>query len=232
MPGGDRSVKNIYTMAASYIARTYGTSFNEYLEQLPYLKNKIKDTSMLYRIIDRKINSPLTSSCGRLFDGVSGILGLCSTASYEGQGAVRLEASTDYNITDRLDYDIKRSDGMYIYDWRSTIENIMGLLARKADKVYISSAFHNTVVEAGAELCMLIREDTGINKVVLSGGVFQNDYILKKLTDRLKSDKFNVYIHNRVSTNDEGISLGQLVIAQSGGGLHVPCGTIKNNINR
>ena len=225
MPGGDSAVKDIYKMAVSYLASTYGIDFAKYIDLLPHLKDKNINHELMYSIISRGINSPNTSSCGRLFDGVSSILGLCNIAAYEGQGAIKLESITDFMINDILELDIIKVNDMYIYDWRSTIDNIIRLFKSKKDISYIASAFHNTLVEAAVRQCSFIRDATALNKVTLSGGVFQNSFILLKMMKKLKGKGFDVYIHGRVSSNDEGLSLGQLIIAQNGGGVNVSCST-------
>lgn len=222
MPGGDRAVKELYAMAYSYLIKTYGINIDKYKDILKVTHSKEKELKIIGSMIDKKLNSPETSSCGRLFDGVSCILGLCSTADYEGQGAVRLEAAADISTEDVLDYNIVKSDGLYIYDWRATIDDIVRLVRAKKDISFIASSFHNTMVETAAEMLDRIRIDSGLNRVVLSGGVFQNIYLLNKLVRKLKALEFSVYIHKRVSTNDEGLSLGQLIIAQNGGGNDVP----------
>jgi len=222
MPGGDKASKDIYTMAMSYLIKTYGSDFLSKAGLIRGIDNIKTDFDMLYTMITRGINSPQTSSCGRLFDGVSSILGLCTAASYEGQGAVKLEAASDFKVEDILDYDVTKTNGIYIYDWRSTIASIMSLIKSKVDTTLICSAFHNTMVEVALKQCSLIRDDTGLNRVTLSGGVFQNYFILYKLMNKLRAHGFEVYIHSRVSANDEGISVGQLIIAQNGGGFNVP----------
>lgn len=232
MPGGDRAVKDIYAMAASYLIGTFGEDFEKYLYLMPGLKDNIKDAGLIAKVVSKRINSPLTTSCGRLFDGVSSILGLCSVAGYEGQGAIKLEAAANDSIQDSLQCEIIKQDGMYVYDWRSTIADLIDLLKKGTGIEYISSSFHNTVVEMAVKTCCLVRNDTGLNRIVLSGGVFQNSIILYKLADKLRGQGFNVYLHNRTSTNDEGISVGQLMIAQNGGGYNVPCSTIENIIHR
>ena len=92
-----------------------------------------------------------------------------------------------------------------------------------------AAKFMNTLVCMARKMCVQIREDSGLDRVVLSGGVFQNVFILERLTDGLKRDGFEVYRHSRVSTNDEGISFGQLNIAERGGGYNVSCGTIEDH---
>ncbi|MDI6617623.1 MAG: carbamoyltransferase HypF [Clostridiales bacterium] len=232
MPGGDKAAENIYTMALSYIIKAYGSGFYKYIKIFPELKDDHIKTEVLYNMIRHNINSPYTSSCGRLFDGVSSIVGLCSVADYEGQGAMKLESVADCNIEDSFNCDIIKKSGIYVYDWRETINDILNSLRDKREISYISAAFHNTLATVALKMCILIRNDTGLNRVVLTGGVFQNIFLLKKTINILKSNGFDVYIHRRVSANDEGLSLGQLVIAQYGGGYDVSGSSFKDSIDR
>lgn len=231
MPGGDRAVKNIYIMALSYIFETYGDNFLNILGALKHIKDIGDDFELLRTMLKRGINSPYTSSCGRLFDGVSSMLGLLNDASYEGQGAVKLEAASNFDSNDSLDYAVIKSRGMYIYDWRPTIDSIICMIKSGRDLSYIASAFHNTIVRVGVRQCELIRDETGLDRVVLSGGVFQNNILLYKISNELRVRSFKVYIHGRVSANDEGLSLGQLMVAQNGGGMNVPGGSFKDSFN-
>lgn len=230
MPGGDKAVDDIYKMAFSYLVTTYGSDYYRYLDLLPDIA--YGDDKILFRMIEGGVNSPYTSSCGRLFDGVSSLLGICRNAAYEGQGAIMLETAAQDNTDDLLEYSITAENGMFIYDWRPTIDSIVKSIRSCRDIRTISSAFHNTIAEVGLKMCSAVRDNTGLNRVVLSGGVFQNMYLLKKLKQKLLYNKFDVYTHKRVSTNDEGISLGQLVIANNGGGQDVSCSSTEDSFNR
>lgn len=229
MPGGDRATVDIYKMAFSYIVKAYGDEYHKYMDLLPEISHD--DETTLYKMIHDGINSPQTSSCGRLFDGMAAILGICKKAGYEGQGAVRLETAIRRG-EDMLEYGILNEDGLYVYDWRPTVRHAVSMLQSGKDAGYIASAFHNTLADAGIKICSMVRKDTGLNRVVLSGGVFQNMTLLKNMMSGLKKEGFDVYIHNRVSANDEGISLGQLVIAQNGGGFNVPGGSVEGNFDK
>lgn len=229
MPGGDRAAVEIYKMAFSYIVKAYGDEYHKYMCLLPEISHD--DETTLYKMIHDNINSPQTSSCGRLFDGMAAILGICKKAGYEGQGAVRLETAIR-SWEDMLEYGILNEDGLYVYDWRPTVRHAVSMLQSGKDAGYIASAFHNTLADAGIKICSMVRKDTGLNRVVLSGGVFQNMTLLKNMMNGLKKEGFDVYIHNRVSANDEGISLGQLVIAQNGGGFNVPGGSAEGSFDK
>lgn len=198
LPGGDRTTKEISRVAAALLDAA----------ALPC------DES-ISKILRAGINCPEVTSMGRLFDGISALLGICSRASYEGQGAVLLEAAAEDNVDKVYPYSINKNDGIYVFDWREMIRCIE---ADKANGVHVgkmSAAFMNTLVSFAARMCAKISQDTGIKTVALSGGTFQNMYILKRLDERLCELGFQVLTHRRVSCNDEGISLGQVMIAQS-----------------
>ena len=158
------------------------------------------------------LNCPPSSGMGRLFDGVSAMLGIKTRCSYEGQGAILLEAAA---ADDDGLYPIawEEENGLLRFDWRESIRAIRAELARGTDRGVIAARFMNTLVETGVRQCVFARERSGLERVVLSGGSFQNRYMMHRLPAALEDKGFAVYHHRRVSTNDEGISLGQLMIA-------------------
>ena len=164
------------------------------------------------RMLDAGLNCPLSSGMGRLFDGVAAILGIKRRCSYEGQGAVLLEAAAD-----------KYENGIYTYalngsplrfDWRDMIREIVSESSAGAETGAMAARFMNTLIDMAVRQCSSARAGTGIESVVLSGGTFQNMYLMKRLPEKLRAAGFSVYHHSRVSTNDEGISLGQIMAAQ------------------
>ena len=168
---------------------------------------------------------------GRLFDGVSSILGITDRASYEGQGAVLLEAAA--TKTDRVfPYVLEQRNGLRRFDYRPMIHEIWERKQAGAPIGELAAGFMNTLVRMTGEMCRAIREDTGLDRVVLSGGSMQNIYVLTRLLTGLRGDGFSVYRHNRVSANDEGISLGQSFIASRGGEEYVPCHSASDHADR
>ena len=164
------------------------------------------------RMLDAGLNCPLSSGMGRLFDGVAAILGIKRRCSYEGQGAVLLEAAAN-----------KYENGIYTYalngsplrfDWRDMIREIVSESSAGAETGAMAARFMNTLIDMAVRQCSSARAETGIESVVLSGGTFQNMYLMKRLPEKLRAAGFRVYHHSRVSTNDEGISLGQIMAAQ------------------
>lgn len=208
LPGGDKAVKEIYRVGYSLLYDSLG-----YIPEDFIVSNDVK---VIETMIDNKLNTPRASSIGRLFDGVASILDIKHKASYEGQGAVMLESLAIDN-DEIYNFSIKKDNGVSVLDWREIIRSIIDDKETGIHKGKIASKFMNTLVEAAIKITKEIRKETNINDIVLSGGVFQNMYLLDRLTKGLIAEGFNVFTHKRVSTNDEGISLGQIVIAANGG---------------
>jgi hydrogenase maturation protein HypF len=159
-------------------------------------------------MIDKNINCPLTSGAGRLFDCVASLLDLVQVASFQAEGPMRLEAIIRHDFEEKYAY----SYGSTI-NFDPTIRGIVEDIKQGVDKASISTKFHNTIISVIFESVNTIRLTEGINKVVLSGGVFQNKYLLEGTTAILLRNNFEVYSHATVPTNDGGIALGQLAVA-------------------
>jgi hydrogenase maturation protein HypF len=168
---------------------------------------------VLLQQIDRRVNSPLTSSCGRLFDGVSALLGLCPSISFEGQAAMELEMIADRKEGGSYDFDLDPGADPVIIRLRPLIEGILLDLERGISPSRISGKFHNSLVEIGKAVCGRIRLQGGPEKVALTGGVFQNRLLLERMRTALEGAGFKVLAHRQVPCNDGGLSLGQAVIA-------------------
>jgi hydrogenase maturation protein HypF len=158
-------------------------------------------------MIVKKINSPVTSGAGRLFDAVSALLGLCPVETFESEAPMRLESAIDDKTDDFYPFEVNKT-----IIFKDTIKAILADLARQNVSL-ISAKFHNTVAQVILEISKQIRKDTSLDKVILSGGVFQNKYLLEKSSYLLNLNKFKVFTNHLVPANDGGISLGQLVIA-------------------
>ena len=158
------------------------------------------------------LNCPGSSGMGRLFDGVAAILGIKTLASYEGQGAVLLEAAA--KETDRV-YPVVLEGELLRFDWRPMIREIVRDRDRGLDIGVLAGAFLNTLTQMARQMCLHGAETTGYTDVVLSGGSFQNQILMARLPTALEGAGLQVCRHRRVSCNDEGLSLGQLMIAQA-----------------
>ena len=215
LPGGDLANEEPWRMAVSYLYKIYGRDFLD--KDIQFLKETDPEKiEMLIRMIDRKINTPLTSSAGRLFDAVASLLGLCQVASFPAQGPMLLESllpvNCDYEqeVTDIMKYGCQLDKTIHVED---IIHGILGDLQIGTNNALIAVKFHNTIISVIFETVKSISIKEGISKVVLSGGVFQNKYLLEGTEFQLKKNNFQVYSQSAVPTNDGGIALGQMAIA-------------------
>lgn len=212
IPGGDAAVKEPYRMALSYLYDTFGEdAFNLPLACVQQVD--FDDRPLFLKMLQGGINAPLTSSCGRLFDAVAALIGLRTTVSYEGQAAIELEALAE--ASDRgcaYPYDISASGEAVVCDFRPMIREIVEDVGRKRNGE-ISRTFHNTLAAAIMEVCAMIGGRTGMDRVVLSGGVFQNKLLTEKTYALLAENGFHVFTHRLAPPNDGGIALGQAVVA-------------------
>ena len=212
MPGGDAAVREPYRMAISALYRVHGKELFE--QPLPFLsKVAAMERSLFLKMLERGINSPFTSSCGRLFDAVAALIGLRSSISYEGQAAIELEALAECGRASTPYPYLVRGEDCRSVDFAATFAAICADLARCRRSADIARAFHQTVAAAVCEVCAGIREDTGRARVVLSGGVFQNRLLTEDVALMLGQAGFQVYCHRLVPPNDGGIALGQAVVA-------------------
>ncbi len=217
MPGGEASIKKPWHMAWSYLYNIYGMRFKglkiDFLRGLDRAK-----IDLLVQIIDKKINSPLTSSMGRLFDAVSSLLGICYAAEYEGQAAIELEKAikrqaTRDNGQGKYTFRYKDKHGVIVIDWVPVIRGIIKDIQARKGKAEISLKFHNAICAMIKEVCILLRKKYKISKVCLSGGVFQNRYLTSRTKPLLEEEGFKVYSHKKVPAHDGNIALGQAVLA-------------------
>ena len=164
------------------------------------------------RILNAGINCPLSSGMGRLFDGVAALLGIKTRCSYEGQGAVLLEAAA---AEDDACFPITLDGSPLRFDWRDMIRELVRRRDAGESRGRLAACYMNTLIEMALNQCCAAREASGLKTVALSGGSFQNMYIMARLPKRLEEAGFRVLRHRRVSCNDEGLSLGQLMIAEA-----------------
>lgn len=212
LPGGEIGIKEPWRMAMSYLVQIYGEDLIPY--KLPFLNQIGTDRiNIVIQQIIKRINTPLTSSVGRLFDAVSSLIGLCNVIEYEGQAAIRLEKIASIENDYLYPYEIIQRTPGYQIRVHQLITAIVEDLFKGREISRISGAFHRTVSSIILDVCQLLREKFNINQVVLSGGVFQNRLLLGLISDNLGKKGYRVYAHSKVPTNDGGISLGQAVIA-------------------
>jgi hydrogenase maturation protein HypF len=207
LPGGDLAAEEPWRMAVSYLYKVYGMNFLDL--DLPYLYQiDPEKISLIIHMIDKKINCPLTSGAGRLFDAVASLLDLVQVSTFQAEGPMRLESIARHGCQEVYPFSITAT-----ISFDATIRGIVEDLIDGTDKATIAAKFHNTIISSIFETVNAIRIREGISKVVLSGGVFQNKYLLEGTTRLLQENNFNVYSHATVPTNDGGIALGQLAVA-------------------
>jgi len=214
MPGGDAAVKRPYRMAISYLFTLLGEEvFNE---RLAFLECKEDfEIDLIRSQIKKRINSPITSSAGRLFDAASALIGIRNEVDYEGQAAIELEmiAGDPDNRIKAYPFEIDLQNGQRVVRLGGLLSNILIDLRQGMSKGEISAKFHATMALIICRMCQMLVRDTGIDRVVLSGGVFQNRMLLRLTRAYLKDAGLKVITHREVPCNDGGISLGQAVIA-------------------
>ena len=215
LPGGAVAIKKPYRMALSYLYKLFGGDFS--LKGLPLSNVSPIELDIIKQQIKRGLNSPLTSSAGRLFDAVSALTGIRQEIGYEAQAAIELEMmapdETGKIETESYPFSIVENEKARIVRLSDLILAVVQDVRSQTAVPQISLKFHNTVSEMIVRMCKLIAQDTGINQVALSGGVFQNRLLLRLAVAALKKEGFNVLTHRLVPCNDGGISLGQAVIA-------------------
>jgi len=212
MPGSNAAIKEPWRMGLSYLQRAFGRQAADL--DLPLLQAVSGDrAAVVFQMIEKGLNSPETSSLGRLFDGIAAIVGLRETVRFEGQAAMELEMIADPEEKGHYDGQWHRVEGQYRLDPGLLVRQIVSDCSRGVPAAAISSRFHNTLTRLFAELCRTLRTDTGLDRVVMSGGVFQNSTLLTTLSAALAKSGFKVYSQQLVPANDGGLSLGQAVAA-------------------
>jgi hydrogenase maturation protein HypF len=211
LTGGDAAVRQPWRMALSYLRETFGggplPGKLPFLQEIPEQK-----IALINAMMARRIQTVSTSSCGRLFDAVAALVGLGSGATYEGQAAIALENAAESGVEDRYPFQAEGDEPIQI-DMRPAIEAIVRDLGAGKSSGYISACFHNTLAAVVSETCLRLRRQEKLNRVCLSGGVFQNILLLERSTAHLRRDGFEVFLHARIPPNDGGVSLGQAAIA-------------------
>jgi hydrogenase maturation protein HypF len=211
LPGGDAAVRQPWRMALSYLRDCFGPE--SLPQRLPFLRNiPQQQIAVVDAMMARGINAVDTSSCGRLFDAVASLTGIQQEVTFEGQAAIALEMAAAAGVPEHYPFEFNDGEPAQI-DVRLMIRNIVEDVLRARPAGEIAARFHNTVAEVILDVSVLIRKSDGLNRVCLSGGTFQNHYLLERAINGLKENGFEVFIHAAVPPNDGGISLGQAVIA-------------------
>ena len=213
LPGGEMAVREPRRTAIALLLDTFGEDvFREHQALMPIKSRRASDLAVLKRMIETGLNTPLTSSVGRLFDGVAAIIGLRQITSYSGQAGIELEGHASRaatSLTGAYPFDVS-DDGPYLLvDWRPAIRALVDNVEKKRDVDQVAAAFHNGVVAAMVDIAKKI----GQEHVGLSGGCFQNRTLTERAKDRLEAAGFTVHLHRNVPPNDGGLAVGQTACA-------------------
>jgi len=211
LPGGEKAIIEPWRMAASILYKIYNNNMLDL--DIDFVKELDRNKwANIKKMIDKGINSPMTSSSGRLFDAVSALVGIRKEIYYEGQAAIELEMAAGVEASG-YEFDLEELEDNTLILIEPIIRGIVSDLERRVEVESISSKFHNTMAKIILNMCLKIRKISGLNRVALSGGVFQNSLLLENTYVLLDKNDFKVFTQHRVPPNDGGIALGQVVIA-------------------
>lgn len=209
LPGGESCIRHPRRTALSYLRQYGGESWRDIARRL--FPGCGAEVEIISRMLESDFNCPLSSGCGRLFDAVSAMLGICSASSYDGQAAAELGALVESAAEkDASDYRFSLAGGLI--SPRRVLHCIIRDLEKGLPAEIIALRFHGALAEALAEAARQAAKKYGLDRVVLSGGVFQNRYLTRKCREILESGGLKVYSHCQVPCNDAGIALGQVAI--------------------
>jgi hydrogenase maturation protein HypF len=207
LPGGEAAIKEPRRTALGLLQE-----MNEPFDTLPAPSDAepLSDSELrlLGQMATKGVNSPVTTSAGRLFDAVAALLGLRSVCSFEGQAAMMVEFRAERGVEDRYDFVLREGEPA-VLDWEPLIRGIMRDRDEDVPDGVICARFHNTLAEA----IVAVARRAGASRVALTGGVFQNRYLTERAFRRLESEGFRPFTHQRVPPNDGGIALGQVLVA-------------------
>lgn len=208
MPGGEKAVTEPWRMVLSILERS-GMSFAR--------SAKTKEKELILSMMAKNINSPLTSSAGRLFDAASALLGICEKASYEAEGPIKLEAMCDNKIKGQYEFKVIKGNACDIIDTDGLFLGMIKDLEKGIKRRVIATKFHNSMAEIIIKTVEKLSKDTCIKDIALSGGVFQNKFLKIKVIKELTDSCFNVFTNVNSPVNDLNISLGQYHVSGSAG---------------
>jgi hydrogenase maturation protein HypF len=211
-PGGDATVHHPWRMA---LAHALDAGVVE--DALRLLGDDVPpaEVDVVLGQVRAGLASPFTSSAGRLFDAVSALAGVCRESTYEGQPAILLEQAAHSSATREYPFEVGMGDGGLVVDTRPIVAAVVKDLVKGRSAGEVAGRFHRTFAAATLEVCRAVRGGTGLNRVCLSGGVFQNDLLLSDVTSRLETCNFEVYVPREAPVGDGGIALGQVLVGHA-----------------
>lgn len=225
LPGGEQAIHQPWRMAAACLYYAYGDAMERL--DLPFL-DRVRDrlSPVANWMIAKKINTPLTSSAGRLFDGIASLVGVRDEVRYEAQAAIELELLAEGGpAKDTYPFFFRDQGQTFVIDTRGIIMGVVDDVLARTPTPVIARRFHSTMTALISRTCRRIRQMTGLRDVALSGGVFQNVRLLTETVERLSADGFHVLTHSKVPPNDGGLALGQVAVASAllSGGTREEC---------
>jgi hydrogenase maturation protein HypF len=213
LPGGEAAIRQPLRIALGLLQTTFG-GLPPDLDVVGRAEDSLRRAVVTQ--VQRGINAPATTSCGRFFDATAALLGVRDAVTYEGQAAIELETlaathppATPYPVQ------LTSSQGLWEIPTRAIFREMVADLREGAPAAEIAARFHATLIHLLSQMAQRLRQETGLNQVALSGGCFQNRILLEGLLHVLRNQGFTIFTHHQVPTNDGGLSLGQAVIAAS-----------------
>jgi hydrogenase maturation protein HypF len=215
LPGGSAAIRQPWRMALAQLIAFYGEEETLKLPLATVRRTGERNARLVARLVEHSLNTPPTSSAGRLFDAVAAIVGVPGTerTTYEGQAAVELELAADGPASRGYPFRLQPADEVWIVETREIIRGVVEDLLAGRTTGAISSRFHRTMAGIVVAGCERIREAGETSAVALSGGTFQNMLLLNQVVRFLEEKGFEIYRHHRVPANDGGLALGQAILA-------------------
>jgi len=207
LPGNEKAIVEPRRAALGLLYEIFGRRLFSDSDINHFLRFKFEERNLLQQMLDNKVNSPITSSAGRLFDAVASLLDICQVAEFEGQAAMALEfAAEQANCSDLYQFNIAHNLRPSVIDWEPIIHGMIGDLSHSVNKNIIAAKFHNTL----SAIIIAAAKISGEKNIVMTGGCFQNKYLLERTITELELNDFSPIWHRRIPPNDGGLALGQI----------------------
>jgi hydrogenase maturation protein HypF len=206
LPGSEAAIREPRRTALGLLHAIFGNEVFQRHDLFPLRSFSDTELALLRQMLERRVQSPITSSVGRLFDAVASLVGMRQRVRFEGQAAMELEHSIDSARNGAYPFTLTE-DTPVVVDWGPMILQVIEDLSLNATIGAISALFHNMLVEA----LVAVAHKVGEPRVVLTGGCFQSRYLTERAVQRLRQEGFRPYWHQRVPPNDGGIALGQVL---------------------
>ena len=215
LPGGAAAIRQPWRMALAQLVTIYGEEETLKLPLAAVRRTGERNARLVARLVERGLNTPPTSSAGRLFDAVAALVGVPGSerTTYEGQAAIELELAAEGPTDHGYPFRLRTGPDVWVAETRDVLRGVVEDLLDGRSAAVISSRFHRTVAEVVVAGCEAVRETGGAGSVALSGGTFQNVLLMEQVVQLLSGKGFKVYRHRRVPANDGGLALGQAVMA-------------------